>query len=154
MDATLLHADEWAQRLRQHNPTWLLFLSHPYPWRLELDPAALGFELAPDQLQAAMMQHSLREWSRVHRYFQSAPPDVTAGRETLIHLLRTYALVTQLVNGAGRVRDYRAGNAIRDEILGYRETDWVWWRDQFQPRLSAINQELRRATKEERDLAS
>ena len=154
MDATLLHADEWAQRLRQHNPTWLLFLSHPYPWRLELDPAALGFDLAPDQLQAAMMQHSLREWSRVHRYFQSAPPDVTAGRETLIHLLRTYALVTQLVNGAGRVRDYRAGNAIRDEVLGYPETDWVWWRDQFQPRLSAINQELRRATKEERDLAS
>ena len=46
------------------------------------------------------------------------------------------------------------GGTEDDEVLGYPETDWVWWRDMFQPRISVINQELRRATKEERDLAS
>ena len=53
IDATILHADEWAERLRLHNPHWLLLISHPLPWMLRLDPARLGFDLTP-QVQERM----------------------------------------------------------------------------------------------------
>ena len=83
-------------RLKVHNPVWLLFLSHPMPWVLRLNATDLGFSLMPQVLQSTMFAHSMREWSRVHDCFKHASPDVSGGRETLIHLMRTYVLVTQL----------------------------------------------------------
>ena len=148
VDATLLHADEWAERLRLHNPVWTLLICHPLPWMLRLDPAALGYEMTPQVLSNAMLSHSLREWARVRKCFVRATPDVAGGRETLLHLLRTYVLTTQLC-AHKRVVDFRAAEALRHELGGYASPEWSWWRDSFEPRLEAMHAELRAASRRE-----
>ena len=134
-----------------HNPTWLPFLSHPLPWMLKLDANSLGFDLTPQVMQGTMLAHSLREWARVHKYFEQSPPDVAAGRDTLVHLLRTYVLATQLVTNR-RVVDYAAAETIRVELEQYDSTEWKWWRDLFEPRMEAMHRALRAACKKERDI--
>ena len=153
IDATLLHADEWAERLRRHSPYWLLLVTHPMPWMLRLDPSQLGFALTPQLLQQAMFSHSLREWTRVRRCFVSATPDVACGRTTLVHLLRSYVLALQLVNH-GRVLDYRAAEPLRLELCGYASIEWIWWRDTFEPRLETLHKQLRDATRRAREVGA
>lgn len=75
---------------------WLLLsMSHPRPWMLRLEPAAVGFRLTPTVFVRAVLQHSLREWHRVRKCFE-AERDVRGGRETLTHLLRTCVLAVGL----------------------------------------------------------
>ena len=120
IDATLLHADEWAERLRLHNPIWLLLMSHPMPWVLRLNPTSLGFNLVPQLLQSTMLSYSLREWSRVHKHFNKPTPDVASGRETLMHLLRTYVLLTSLVVSAANMPRPRASVLLLASCLPAR----------------------------------
>ena len=150
IDATLLHADEWADRLKLHNPLWLLLTWHPLPWMLRLDPSALGFAFTPQVLLNTMLAHQLREWARVRKYFHHASPDVASGRETLTHLLRTYVLVLQLCTSR-RVIDFRAGEPMRIELSGYADADWLCWRDKFEPRLEAMHAELRVAVRRDQE---
>lgn len=112
MDVTLLHAEEWAERLKSHNPLWLFFSWHPRPWALRLDPATLGFDLTAQMLCQTMMAHSLREWTRAHKAFNAVTPDVSGGRTTLLHLLRHYELAIQLLERR-RISDYTCGCADR-----------------------------------------
>ena len=102
-----------------------------------------------------MLAHQLREWTRVHRYFQQPPdepvlPDVRAARDTLVHLLRSYELATQLVTHR-RVVDYHAAEPVRAELAAYDAAAWTWWRDAFEPRLEAAHKKLRFACRESRD---
>lgn len=151
VDATLIHVEEWAERLKLHNPLWLVLCWHPLPWMLRLNPAALGFELTPQVLANTMLAHQMREWARVRKCFAHASPDVAGGRKALFHLLRTYALTIQLAN-LRRVDDFTAGEASRLELAGYAEAEWLAWRDKFEPRLEQLHDELRTAAR--RDAAA
>merc|ERR1711988_1960428 len=99
-----------------------------------------------------MLAHSLREWTRVHKCFKQASPDVAGGRETLVHLLRTYVLVIQLATHR-RVVDYRAAEPFRTELSGYANADWRWWRDKFEPRMEALHIQLRASCRRDREVA-
>ena len=55
-----------------------------------------------------------------------------------------YVLATQL-GAHRRVIDYRAAEPMRQELLGYAQPEWVWWRDTFEPRMEALHEVLRTA---------
>lgn len=116
------------------------------PWLLRLDPSQLGFVVEPKLLARTMMGHTMREWHRVRRCFTAVTPDIAGGRETITHLLRSYALLLQLVDH-GRVLDYRAAEPVRQELRGYAAIEWTWWRDKFEPRIAALANELRAAAR-------
>jgi hypothetical protein len=150
LDVTLVHADEWAERLRLHNPLWLVLCWHPLPWMLRLDPKGLGFELTPQVLANTMLAHQMREWARVRKCFAHASPDVAGGRTTLAHLLRTYALAIQLASRR-RVDDFACGEPSRRELATYAESEWLAWRDKFEPRLEKLHDELRAAARRDEE---
>ena len=150
IDASILHADEWAERLALHNPVWTFFCWHPAPWMQRLDPTSLGFRLVPQTLLNTMLGHQLREWARVRKYFNRASPDVASGRTTLTHLLRAYTLATQLCTHR-RIIDFRAAEGTRRELQGFAQADWASWRDRFETRLEAVHAELRNAVRKAQD---
>ena len=132
--ATLVHVDEWERSLKMHNPMWLLFLSHPLPWMLRLEPSSFGFDVSNRALRGSMFAYSMREWSRVQKCFTQSPADVDGGRGALLHLLRTYSLITQLVTNR-HIVDYAAAEPLRLELAQYDAAEWAWWKEAFEPRI-------------------
>lgn len=141
--ATLVHAEEWATRLRDHQPLELFLTWHPYPWRLRLSPLELGFVHQPKKVLHSLVTNSLSDWKQACEYLQATPPQLRQARETLLRLLRQCMLGCELLEH-GRVIDFTVAETLRQELEGYDSTSWLWWQTTFEPRLEELQTRLRR----------
>ena len=139
-DATVMHRDEWADRLRRHKPVDVAVTAfNPRPAQQKLTPAQAGFALSRSRLCDSHDEHTAREWARVRKYVEHG--DLEMAKKTLVCLVRQLHIAQQLLCGGPPRLDFAAANEFRAELFGVHE------RSQFAgygARVEAMRSGLRR----------
>ena len=144
-DATIMHRDEWADRLRRHKPVDVAVTAfNPRPAQQKLTPAQAGFALSSERLCDSHDEHTTREWARVRKYVEHG--DLEMAKKTLVCLVRQLHIAQQLlVGGSGPPRlDFAAANEFRAELFGVHERSTAYWEAEYGARVEAMRAGLRR----------
>jgi hypothetical protein len=144
-DATIMHRDEWADRLRRHKPVDVAVTAfHPRPAQQKLTPAQAGFTLSRERLCDSHTEHTAREWARVRKYVEHG--DLEMAKKTLVCLVRQLHIAQQLlVGGSGPLRlDFAAANEFRELLFCVHERSLEHWEAEYGARVEAMRAGLRR----------
>ena len=144
-DATIMHRDEWADRLRRHKPVDVAVTAfNPRPAQQKLTPAQAGFALSSERLCDSHTEHTVREWARVRKYVEHG--DLEMAKKTLVCLVRQLHIAQQLLfSGSGPPRlDFAAANEFRAELFGVHERSLEYWEAKYGARVEAMRAGLRR----------
>ena len=144
-DATIMHRDEWADRLRRHKPVDVAVTAfNPRPAQQKLTPAQAGFALSSERLCDSHTEHTVREWARVRKYVEHG--DLEMAKKTLVCLVRQLHIAQQLLfSGSGPPRlDFAAANEFRAELFGVHERSTAFWEAEYGARVEAMRAGLRR----------
>ena len=142
-DATVMHRDEWADRLRRHKPVDVAVTAfHPRPAQQKLTPAQAGFALSSERLCDSHVEHTVREWARVRKYVEHG--DLEMAKKTLVCLVRQLHIAQQLLVGGPPRLDFAAANELRAELFGVHERNLDYWEAEYGARVEAMRAGLRR----------